>query len=53
MEENHRVLRKLWKINIKRSGLISVIKYEMESLHENHTFELVKLLKEKRALKNM
>ena len=32
---------------------VDVMQDEMKSLHENHSFELVKLPKGKRALKNM
>ncbi|GMI93103.1 cysteine-rich RLK (RECEPTOR-like protein kinase) 8 [Hibiscus trionum] len=31
---------------------VEAMKDELQSLHENHTFELVKLSKGKRALKN-
>jgi ATP-binding cassette subfamily B (MDR/TAP) protein 1 len=36
----------------KKSEWLKAIQEEMKSLHENHTFELVKLPKGKRALKN-
>jgi len=36
----------------KKSEWLKAMQEEMKSLHENHTFELVKLPKGKRALKN-
>jgi hypothetical protein len=35
----------------KKNKLLKAMKKEMKSLYENHTFELVKLSKRKRALK--
>ena len=31
---------------------LSAMQYEMDSLHENYTYDMVELLKGKRALKN-
>jgi hypothetical protein len=36
----------------KKSEWLKAMQEEMKSLHENHTFKLLKLLKGKRALKN-
>lgn len=38
--------------NTHKVEWIKSMQYEMESLHENHTYELVELPKERRDLKN-
>ena len=44
-------MRKPWKMKNKMKW-VDAMQDEMKSLHENHSFELVKLPKGKRALKN-
>ncbi|GJX52528.1 putative RNA-directed DNA polymerase [Tanacetum coccineum] len=50
MGESPSVMQKLWKMNTKK--WFESMEDEMNSLHENNTFKLVKLPKDKRALKN-
>ncbi|GJR20718.1 putative RNA-directed DNA polymerase [Tanacetum coccineum] len=49
--ESPSVIQKLWKMNTKKEWF-EAMEEEMNSLYENNTFELVKLPKGKRALKN-